>query len=182
MQPFRAPRNRSQKKSEITSGKNEAEVHVVPYIRGLRMMSDREATEVAQHGEVLRWSSDSEGEDEGGSKKTDCDVPEEVESEEPTEFGVVWERFVIPETDACEIDRIGDDIDEVDCNGAHFTIESRKERALVPGEEKPKTALTSASPCLHEFESFLDRRAASSLDCVEPEAAMTSKPRTISNQ
>ncbi len=181
MQPFRAPRNRLQKKSEARSDKAEAEVHVVPYVKGLRLMSDREATEVAQHGEVLRWSSDSEGEDEGGSKKTDCDVPDVVESEEPTEFGVDWERFVIPETDACEIDRIGDDIDEVDCNGSHFTIESRKERAVVPGEEKTKTASTCASPCLHEFESFLNKRAALNLDCVEPEAAMTSKPRTISN-
>ncbi len=65
MQPFRAPRKRLQKKSETRSDKSETKVHVVPYIKGIRMMSDREATETAQHGEVLRWSSDSEGEDEG---------------------------------------------------------------------------------------------------------------------
>ncbi len=58
MQPFRAPRKGSEKKSATTSGKSESTVHVVPYIKGLRMMSDREATEVAQHGEVLRWSGD----------------------------------------------------------------------------------------------------------------------------
>ena len=74
MQPFRAPRNRLQKKTETRSDKSEAKVHVVPYNKGLRMMSDREATEMAQHGEVLRWSSDSEGDDEVGSNKTDCNV------------------------------------------------------------------------------------------------------------
>jgi hypothetical protein len=47
-------------------------------------MSEREADEVARHGEVLRWSSDS---DEDTAKDNDSD-----DSEEPTEFGVVWER------------------------------------------------------------------------------------------
>ncbi len=187
MQPFRAPRNRLQKKIETRSDKSEAEVHVVPYIKGLRMMSDREATEMAQHGEVLRWSSDSEGEDEGESRKTDCNVQDEVESEEPTEFGVVWERLVIPETEACEIDQTGDESDgkterdEVDGNGSHFTIESRKERALVFGEDKTMTSSTAASPCMHEFESFLEGRAKLNLDSVEPEAAMNSKHKTMSN-
>ncbi len=46
-------------------------------------MSEREADEVARHGEVLRWSSDS---DEDKAKDNASD------SEEPTEFGVVWER------------------------------------------------------------------------------------------
>jgi hypothetical protein len=42
---------------------------------------------MAQHGgEVQRWSSDSEADE----------VPKDMaESEEPTEFGVVWERYVI---------------------------------------------------------------------------------------
>ena len=136
---------------------------------------------------MLRWSSDSEGEDEEGSNKTDLNVQDVVESEEPAKFGVVWERFVIPETEACDIDRTGDEgdgkteRDELDGNGSHFTIEARKERAVVLGEDKSKTSSTAASPCMHEFETFLERRAKVNLDCVEPEAAMNSKPKTMSN-
>ncbi len=187
MQPFRAPRKRSQKKSEITLGKCEADVHVVPYIKGLRMMSDREATEVAQHGEVLRWSSDSEGEDEGGASKTDCNVADEVESEEPTEFGVIWERFVIPETEACDIERTGDESDEkterdeVHGNGSHWTIEARKERVAVVLEDDLKTSSTTASPCMQDFESFLERKSQDNIDSVAQEAAMARKPKTMSN-
>jgi hypothetical protein len=36
---------------------------VIPYKRRMKMMSEREADECAKHGEVLRWSSDSEGDD-----------------------------------------------------------------------------------------------------------------------
>ena len=142
---------------------------------------------MAQHGEVLRWCSDSEGDDEVGSNKTDCNVQDEVESEEPTEFGVVWERFIIPETEACDIDRTGDDsdgktvLDEVDGNGSLFTIESRKERARVVGEDETKTSSSTASPCMNEFESFLERRAKLDLESVEPEPAMNSKPKSMSN-
>jgi hypothetical protein len=88
----------------------------------------------------------------------------EVESEEPTEFGVVWERFVIPETEACDIDRTGDESDgkterdELDGNGSHWTIEARKERVVVLGEDKSKTSSTTASPCMHEFETFFGEK------------------------
>jgi hypothetical protein len=34
--------------------------HVIPFIPGLKLMSDREATECARFGEVLRWSEDEE--------------------------------------------------------------------------------------------------------------------------
>ena len=62
MQPFRAPRKGKAQSSPTRQSprrgqKQDQEVHVVPYIKGIRMMSDREATECAQHGEVLRWSS-----------------------------------------------------------------------------------------------------------------------------
>ena len=188
MQPFRAPRKRSQKKSEITSGKCEAEVHVVPYIRGLRMMSDREATEVAQHGEVLRWSSDSEGEDEGGPSKTDCNVADEGDSEEPTEFGVIWERFVVPETEACDIERTGEDSDgkterdEVHGNGSDWTIEARKERVVVDLEHNPMTSSTSASPSMEEFETFLESRSQDNIASAAQEETMARKPKTMSNK
>jgi hypothetical protein len=60
------------------------------------MMSKRECVEMAQHGEVLTWSSDSEGEER------DLVHQDIVDSEEPTELGVVWERYVIPETEQNE--------------------------------------------------------------------------------
>jgi hypothetical protein len=37
------------------------EPHVIPFIPGIRMMSYREAQEMSSHGEVLRWSSDEDG-------------------------------------------------------------------------------------------------------------------------
>jgi hypothetical protein len=40
--------------------RQEPEPHRIPYVKGIRLMSDREATECARHGEVLRWSSDSD--------------------------------------------------------------------------------------------------------------------------
>ncbi len=51
-----------------------------PYPRGIKLMSAREADEMARHGEVVRWSSDS---DEEKIKDSDSD------SEEPTDFGVM---------------------------------------------------------------------------------------------
>jgi hypothetical protein len=41
-------------------GKQEANPHVIPYLKGIKMMSEREVDECAKHGEVLRWSSDSD--------------------------------------------------------------------------------------------------------------------------
>ncbi len=35
----------------------------IPFIKGTKLMSEREVTEVARHGEVLRWSSDSDKEE-----------------------------------------------------------------------------------------------------------------------
>jgi hypothetical protein len=93
MQPFRAPRSRTLKKGSVEQesdsearlgkasptrqsprhqGKQDKEVHVVPYLKGYR-----ESQETAQYGEVLRWSSDSEGETAAQNDTTD--------SEEPTE-------------------------------------------------------------------------------------------------
>ncbi len=76
--PFKAPRPVTKDKGnkedseiqEITETENardiearqDEEPHVIPFIKGIKMMSEREATELAQNGEVLRWSPDSEGE------------------------------------------------------------------------------------------------------------------------
>ena len=76
--PSKAPRSVTTDKSnkedseiqEITGtenarqieGRQDEEPHVIPFIKGIKLMSEREATECAEHGEVLRWSPDSEGE------------------------------------------------------------------------------------------------------------------------
>jgi hypothetical protein len=52
------------RRSPRKTGKHDTEkVHSIPYKKGIKMMSEREASECAEHGEVLRWSTDS-GEDE----------------------------------------------------------------------------------------------------------------------
>ncbi len=76
--PFKAPRSVTKDKGnkedseiqEITGtenardieGRQDEEPHVIPFIKRIKMMSEREATECAQNGEVLRWSPGSEGE------------------------------------------------------------------------------------------------------------------------
>ncbi len=53
------------------------------------MMSERESEEVALHGEVLRWSTDS-GEDEFPQIDVQSVIEQATsDSEQPTEFGVV---------------------------------------------------------------------------------------------
>ncbi len=44
-------------------GNQDKEVYSIPCRKGIKLMSEREANECAEHGEVLRWSTDS-GEDE----------------------------------------------------------------------------------------------------------------------
>jgi hypothetical protein len=41
--------------------REEQEPHVIPFIPCIRLMSERKSDEVARHGEVLRWSSDEDG-------------------------------------------------------------------------------------------------------------------------
>ncbi len=109
MKPFRAPRSGTEDKGKGESEsirhiskvpkqarrsprrteKSHTEPQVIPFRKGIKMMSERESIETSQYGEVQRWSSDSEA----GDVHIDM-----AESEEPTEFGVVWERYVIKET------------------------------------------------------------------------------------
>jgi hypothetical protein len=55
MQPFRARRKQNEKSSHIRQsprrqGKQDQEVDVVPYKKGIRMTSYRDAIEMAKHG------------------------------------------------------------------------------------------------------------------------------------
>jgi hypothetical protein len=53
----------SPRRSPRKTGKQDTVVHSIPCKKGIKLMSEREASECATHGEVLRWSTDS-GEDE----------------------------------------------------------------------------------------------------------------------
>ncbi len=92
-------KKRQVKKQSLVKDK---EVHAIPYKKGLKMMSAREADECAQYGEVLRWSTDSEEDVYPQPAITETVVREASDSEEPTEFGVVWERFIINETNGMD--------------------------------------------------------------------------------
>jgi hypothetical protein len=63
--------------------------------------SNRETKETADYGEVLRWSTES-GDDELPHEKTHSVQQETVDSEEPTEFGLVYDRYIMKETANCE--------------------------------------------------------------------------------
>jgi hypothetical protein len=55
-------------------------------------MSERGSVEMAEQGDVLRWSSDLREKKSSKEIRTQymCKV---ILNEEPTEFGVVWERY-----------------------------------------------------------------------------------------
>ncbi len=119
--------------------------------------------------------------------KKDLNKQDKGENEEPTEFGVVWERFIIPETEAGDIDRTGDESDaktyreEVHGNGSHWTIEARKERVVSVGEDNGKISSKSASPSFLEFETFLEKQVQGRAQDVAEVAARKSRPRSMSN-
>ena len=61
MQPFRAPRQQKEKASPTRQsprrqGKQDKQVHAILYKKGVKLLNYREAIEVAEHGEVLRFS------------------------------------------------------------------------------------------------------------------------------
>jgi hypothetical protein len=71
----------SQNKRDM-EGKEEAEpIRINPYPNGIRLMSDREATECARYGEVLRWSSDEE--DKTKEKTKDTSVASDTTASTP---------------------------------------------------------------------------------------------------
>jgi hypothetical protein len=86
------------------------------------------------------------------------------ESEEPTEFGVVWERYVIKETEEAEMDPIGGDMarqmnkphtDGIICNGEQWTIAARNERTESGSANLRNETSQVPSPSLSDFEAFL---------------------------
>ena len=130
-----------QRRSPRRTGNPDKEVHSIPCRKGIKMMSEREVNECAQHGEVLRWSTDS-GEDEYPQLQHEA-----VESEEPTEFGVVWERFVIRETQDMDgaHSRTGSVITTA-TNDAIAICDSIEESVL----QAPPIGMEQPSPCLSD--------------------------------
>ncbi len=121
---------------------------------------------MTDHGEVLRWSSNSEAEVELLEQNKESGLADKAVSEDETKFGVVWERFIIKETEGDAIDRISEvsetrtDWDELDANGARWTIEARVECAASLGGKDETISSKGNSPCLFEFEAFLGRAEA----------------------
>jgi hypothetical protein len=113
-------------------------------------MSEREANECSEHGEVLRWSTDS-SEDE--YPQLPCETEE---SEEPTEFGVAWERFVIRETE----DMHGG----LPTTGSVISTATHDTTGICSSNEASSSTappiVTEQSPCMSEYESegYLERR------------------------
>ncbi len=61
--PFRPPRQAVERQVRAEStNQTDPEPQVIPYIKGIKMMSYREALEFSEHGEVQRWSTDSDEE------------------------------------------------------------------------------------------------------------------------
>ncbi len=61
-------------REQRTQERQDEEPHVIPFNKGIKMMSEREATELAQNGEVLTWSPDSEGEQTIGKTPPESDT------------------------------------------------------------------------------------------------------------
>ncbi len=141
MQPFKAPRNRKEprspkvqdsptRQSPRRQGNPDKEVHVVPFKKGIRMLSYREAIEMAEHGEVLRYSTDSGS--EGGVDLSDGKIYSEQQytsdSEGPTEL--VCQRWVVKETQEAEIipsdneSEAKTEQDDINRNGEHWSFEA----------------------------------------------------------
>jgi hypothetical protein len=85
--PFTAPRSVSKDKGKIVEsevqvitetenardieGRQDEEPQVISFDKGLTMLSEIEADEYAEHGEVLRWSPNSEAEEQTKDKTPD---------------------------------------------------------------------------------------------------------------
>jgi hypothetical protein len=138
------------RRSPRGQGNQDKEVHSIPCRKGIKLMSQREeANECAEHGEVLRWSTDS-GEDEYPQVTVETVDKAASDSEEPTEFGVVWERFVIRETQ---------DVLELPSTGG-LQITSRNDDSVgirnitaVSPSLATKITTEDESPILSEYES-----------------------------
>ena len=168
MQPFKAPRKSKEpssptvqdsptRQSPRLQGKSDKALHVIPFKKGIKQLSYREAIEMAEHGEVLRYSTDSGS--EGG-----VDLNDVVDSEGETQL--VCSRWVVKETQEADIveseydSEAKTDREELNGNGERWNFEARIDRSPVAHSSEEPFKTTAASPNLPEFEAFLDKAAA----------------------
>ncbi len=88
----------------------------------------------------------------------------EGESEEPTEFGLVWEFYVSKETEEAQMDPLGGDMarqmnephtDGIVCNGEQWMVAARNERRESASANLRNASSQVPSPSLSDFEAYL---------------------------
>jgi hypothetical protein len=85
-----------------------------------------------------------------------------TDSEEATELGVVWQPYVIKETQYSDFDEVIDN-GKSDQNGERFSIEANYERSPVTHRNQTAISSNSASPSCSEFEAFLEKSSAAAV-------------------
>ena len=157
-EPFQAPRQAKETTGNVRRSARQTDktTHdkptIIPFRKGIKLMSEREANKCARHGEVLRWSSDSDENEDKKGKNTTVNV--DSDSEEPTEFGVVWERYD-------EINKQDGSTKQVE---VVIDIEDDKPKASSTAESPSRgngkdvaPPSAASSPHLSEFEALLER-------------------------
>ncbi len=158
MEPFREPREAKQTTATVRRSARQTDKQtndkptVVPYRKGIKMMSQREADECARHGEVLRWSSDSDEDEVSKAKKRTVHL--DSDSEEPTEFGVVWERYDENYNKDGSTKPLAIVIESEEDRSNALSLQESPSR-LKDKDEAPPCA--ACSPHLSEFEALLER-------------------------
>ena len=188
MQPFKAPRStkepsspkvqaRPTRQSPRRQGKSGKELHVIPYKKGIRSLSYREAVEVAEHGEVLRYRTDSGS--EGG-----VDLNDVADSEGMTQL--VCSRWVVKETQEADIVQSDNDseaktdLDELNGNGERWNFEARIDRSPVAHSSEDTFNTTAASPNVAEFEAFLEKEKATQREPLIVETSYQRRQQNLS--
>jgi hypothetical protein len=157
-EPFQAPRQAKETTGTVRRSARQTDIKtnekptIIPFRKGIRMMIEREAGEMSIHGEVLRWSSGSDEQEISKAKNSTVNV--DSDSEEPTEFGVVWERY--------DANNKKDGITKP----LEVVLESEEERASSwssadnpsrSNEKDEAPPSVASSPHLSEFEALLER-------------------------
>jgi hypothetical protein len=159
-EPFQAPRHAKETTGTVRRSARQTDKNtndkptIIPYNKGIRMMSEREANECARHGEVSRWSSDSDENEDKKAKNTTVNVDSDTSSEEPTEFGVVWERYdannkLDGSTKPVEV------VIEIEDDRPNSSSSAESPSRSNGKDVAPPSA--ASSPHLSEFEALLER-------------------------
>jgi hypothetical protein len=158
MEPFRASREATattgtvRRSARQTDKKTNDKPTIIPFRKGIKLISAREADECATHGEVLRWRSDSDEDEVSKSKNRTGHV--DSDSEEPTEFGVVWERYDVNTNKDGSTKPVEVLIEIEEDRSKSWSSAESPSRSNDKVEAPPSAA---CSPHLSEFEALLER-------------------------